>query len=77
LSTLLFSYWTTYKVGTSHTPFQLVYGLHPILPTKYLLAFRPNENVNPTHVWILTNHMLELEKLLEKELIAHDLIASN
>ncbi len=29
LSTILFSYWTTYKVGTNHTPFQLVYGLHP------------------------------------------------
>jgi hypothetical protein len=62
-STLLFSYWTTYKVGTSHTPFQLVYGLHPILPTKYQLAFRPSENVNPTHVQILTNRLLKLEYL--------------
>ncbi len=28
LSTILFSYPTTYKVGIGHTPFQLVYGLH-------------------------------------------------
>jgi hypothetical protein len=26
-------YRTTYKVGIGHTPFQFVYGLHPLLPT--------------------------------------------
>ncbi len=36
LSTVLFSYRTAYKIGTSYTPFQLVYGLHPLLPTEYL-----------------------------------------
>ncbi len=36
LSTIIFSYQSAYKVGTSHIPFQLVYGLHPLLPTKYL-----------------------------------------
>jgi hypothetical protein len=33
MSTILFSYWTACKVGTIHTPFQLVYGLHALLPT--------------------------------------------
>jgi hypothetical protein len=33
LSTILFSYQTTYKVGRGHTPFQFMYGLHPLLPT--------------------------------------------
>jgi hypothetical protein len=33
MSTVLFSYRIAYKVGTGHTPFQLVYGLHPLLPT--------------------------------------------
>ncbi len=33
LSTMLFSYKTTYKVATRYTPYQLVYGLHPLMPT--------------------------------------------
>jgi len=36
LSTIIFSYQSACKVGISHIPFQLVYGLHPLLPTKYL-----------------------------------------
>jgi hypothetical protein len=47
LSTILFSYQIVYKVGTSHTPFQLVYGLHPLLPREYLLPSKPGENRNP------------------------------
>ncbi len=50
LSTILFSYQIAYKVGISHNPFQLVYGLHPLLPTKYLLPSKPGENKNPQHV---------------------------
>ncbi len=37
MSTILFSYKTTFKVGIGHIFFQLVYGLHMLLPTKYLL----------------------------------------
>ncbi len=37
MSIVLFSYRTTYKVVTSCTPYQLVYGLHPLMPTKYVL----------------------------------------
>jgi hypothetical protein len=33
LSTVLFSYKTTYKVATRYTQYQLVYGLHPLMPT--------------------------------------------
>jgi hypothetical protein len=40
LSTILFSYWTTYKVGINYTPFHLVYGLHTLLPTEYLSQSR-------------------------------------
>ncbi len=39
----------------SHTPFQLVYGLHPLLPIKYLLPSRLGENVDPKLVRVLTN----------------------
>jgi hypothetical protein len=37
LGTLLFIYYTTYKVSTRHTPFQLVYGLYPLMLIKYLV----------------------------------------
>jgi hypothetical protein len=32
LFTMLFSYITTYKVAIGYTPYQLMYGLHPLLP---------------------------------------------
>ncbi len=34
---MLLSYKTTYKVATRYTPYQLVYGLHPLLPTEYIV----------------------------------------
>jgi hypothetical protein len=37
LSIVLFSYKTTDKVVTRYTPYQLVYGLHPLMPTKYIV----------------------------------------
>ncbi len=37
LHTILFAYIIAFKVGTSHTPFQLVYGLHALMPIEYLL----------------------------------------
>jgi hypothetical protein len=55
LSTILFSYQTTYKVGIGHTPFQLVYGLHPLLSTKHMLPSKFGENRNPQHVKVLTS----------------------
>jgi hypothetical protein len=33
LHTILFVYQTTFKVTIGHTPFQLIYGLHPLMPT--------------------------------------------
>jgi hypothetical protein len=38
LSTVLFSYKTTYKVTIGYTPYQLVYGLHPLMLTKYIVT---------------------------------------
>ncbi len=37
LSTMLFSYRTTYKVAIGYTPYQLVYGLHPLMPIEYIM----------------------------------------
>jgi hypothetical protein len=36
----IFSYCTTFKVATNYNPYQLMYGLHPLMSIKYtLLAF--------------------------------------
>jgi hypothetical protein len=37
LSIVLFSYRTTYKVVIGYTPYQLVYGLHPLMPIEYII----------------------------------------
>jgi hypothetical protein len=34
---MLFSYIIAYKVATRYTPHQLVYGLHPLMPIKYIV----------------------------------------
>jgi hypothetical protein len=70
MSIVLFSYQTTYKVGIGHTPFQLVYRLPPLLFIEYLLPSKLYEHVDPRHVRVLTNQLLELKRLQENKLIA-------
>ena len=43
LPTVLFAYRTAYKVTTHHTPYQLVYGLQPMLPTEYVIPTYRND----------------------------------
>jgi hypothetical protein len=77
LSTILFSYRIVFKVGTDHTPFQLVYGLHPLLPTKYLLPSKPRQTHDPKLVTFSTSQLSEIEKFQEDQLIAQELVAFN
>jgi hypothetical protein len=40
-----------YKVTTGNTPFELIYGLHPMMPTEYLLptsTFEMDHDFFPT-----------------------------
>jgi hypothetical protein len=37
LSTILFAYKNVYKVTIGYTPYQLVYGLRPLMPTEYIV----------------------------------------
>jgi len=46
-------------------------------PMEYLLPSRFGENIESQHVKVLTNQLLELEKLQDNKLIAQDLVASN
>jgi hypothetical protein len=73
----LFSYKITFKVRTGHIPFQLVYGLYPLLFTKYLLPFEPSQIYDPNLVKVLTNCLSKLKMLQENQLVNEDFITSN
>ncbi len=64
MSTMLFSYRTTYKI-IRYTPYQLVYGLHPLMPTEYIVLVTSGDERNNIPMRILTSRITELEKLLE------------
>ncbi len=55
LSTMLFSCRTTYKVATRYTPYQLVYGLHPLIPIEYIVPIVGGNEINNTPMRVLTN----------------------
>jgi len=65
LSRVLFSYITTYKVTTRYTPYQLVYGLHPLMPTKYIILVTGGNERNSTLVKVLISRNTKLKKLQE------------
>jgi hypothetical protein len=60
---VLFSYRIAYKVATWYTPYQLVYGLHPLMPTKYEVLVDGGNERDSTLVKVLTSRIIELEKL--------------
>jgi hypothetical protein len=65
LSTMLFSYRTAYKVTTRYTPYQLVYGLHPFMPIKYIVPIVGGNERDNTSMKVLISRIIELKKLLE------------
>jgi hypothetical protein len=77
LSIVMFSYKTTYKVAIGYTPYQLIYGLHPLLLTKYVLLAisRDHRDVEPTRM--LTTIITKLERLQENKLEAQNYVGAN
>jgi hypothetical protein len=65
LSIMLFSYRTAYKVATRYTPYQLVYGLHPLMPIKYIVPIAGGNERDSTSMKVLISRIIELKKLLE------------
>ncbi len=63
LSTMLFSYKTTYKVAIGYTTYQLVFGLHPLMPIEYIVLVAGGDEKDSIPVRVLTSRIIELEKL--------------
>jgi hypothetical protein len=68
LFTMLFSYVIAYKVAIRYTPYQLVYGLHPLMPTKYIVPVTSGNEKDNTPLKVLTSRIIELEKLQEAKM---------
>jgi hypothetical protein len=65
ISIVLFLCRTTYKVVTCYTPYQLVYGLHPLMPTQYVLPAISGDHKDVKPIRVLIAKIIELEKLQE------------
>ena len=71
LYTVLFSYRTAYKVATGHSPFELVYGLLPLMPTEYIVPTqRTTTDLDFTQHRVLAAQTADLDKLDETRLKA-------
>jgi len=68
LPIVLFSFKKTYKVVTWYTTYQFVYGLHPLMPTKYVLPIISSDHRKGNPMRILTSMVSKLEKLQENRL---------
>ncbi len=66
---MFFSYITTYKVITWYTPYQLVYGLHPLMFTN-IMPVANGKQRDSTPIRVLTNMPSKLKKLQEVKMQA-------
>jgi hypothetical protein len=67
---MLFSYKTAYKIAIGYTPYQLVYGLHPLMPTEYIVQVVGGNEKDNTLVRVLTNKIIKFKKLQEARMQA-------
>jgi hypothetical protein len=67
MSTILFSYIIPYKVAIG-SPYQLVYGLHPLMPIEYIIPIVGGNERNNTLMRILISKITNLEKLQEAKM---------
>jgi hypothetical protein len=62
---MLFSYQIAYKIATGYTPYQLVYGLHQLMPPMYIVPIVGGDERNNILMKILTSRIIKLKKLQE------------
>jgi hypothetical protein len=65
---MLFSYITAHKIITRYTLYQLMYGLHPIMPIEYIILITSGNEKNSILMRVLTSKITELEKLHEAKM---------
>ncbi len=68
LSIVLFSYKTAYKVATRYTPYQFMYGLHPLMPIKYIMPIVSGNYRDNILVRILSRNFSKLKKLQDAKM---------
>ncbi len=52
-------------IQSSNTPYQLGYGLHPLMPIKYIVLVVSGNERDNTLMRVLTSRIIELKKLQE------------
>ncbi len=62
---------------TGYTPYELVYGLHPLMLTKYVLLVISGDHIDVEPTRVLTTRIIKLEKLHEKKLEAQNNVGIN
>ncbi len=67
---VLFSYRTTYQMTIRYTPYQLVYGLHALMPKKYIVLIVGGNEKDSILVRVLTSRIIKLKKLQEARMHA-------
>jgi hypothetical protein len=60
-----------------HTPSQLVYGLHHVMPTKYVLPTISGDHKDAKPTRVLTSIIIKLEKLQENKLEVQKNVGTN
>ncbi len=65
MSTMLFSYKTTYKITIGYILYQLVYGLHPLRLIQYIIPIIGGNERKNILVRALIGKIIKLEKLQE------------
>ncbi len=60
---MLFSYKNAYKVAIGYTPYQLMYGLHSLMPIEYIVPVDGGNVRDNIPMRVLINKITKVEKL--------------
>jgi len=58
------------QTSKGFTPYELMHGLHPLMPIEYIMPIASGNEKDSTLVRVLTSRIIELKKLLEAKMQA-------